>query len=204
MPNANKANAGGMSNGPASIPDPFDLAAIRLDPNAAEAAGVEKLLLTVPVRKPHKQDYFRVHPGEAFRMAAAVIEIRETNENETYLLNAEMSRALPGEYAPVTLYTVMNRQGILSIWPVKLPSADGRHNTWQSSAAEAAELAMGRWIRVVPNMALGANEIFAATGSLQDPVWPCMAFEEILKIAFRDRFVTDLSHPLVKRLHGAE
>jgi hypothetical protein len=198
---ANKAGGGTMSSDPL---DPFNLSSIRLDPNAAEAAGVEKLLLTVPVRKPHKQDYFRVHPNKAFRMAAAVIEIRETNENETYLLNTEMSRALPGEYAPVVLYTVMNRQGILSIWPVKLPSADGRHNAWQSSAAEAAELAMGRWIRIVPNMALGAYEIFAATGSLQDPVWPSMAFEEIQKIAFRDRFVTDLSHPLVKRLHGAE
>jgi hypothetical protein len=64
MPNVNKADGGAMSSGPA---DPFDLASIRLDPNAAEAAGVEKLLLTVPVRKPHKQDYFRVHPGEAFR-----------------------------------------------------------------------------------------------------------------------------------------
>jgi hypothetical protein len=98
----------------------------------------------------------------------------------------------------------MNRQGVLSIWPVKLPNPDGRHNACQTSAAEAAELAMGRWIRIVPNMALGANEIFAATGSLQDPVWPSIAFEEILNIAFRDRSVTELSHPLVKRLHGAE
>jgi hypothetical protein len=185
-------------------PDPFDLAAILLDPNAGEAVGVEKLLRSIPVHRPHKHDFVRVHPGEDYRMAAAIVETRDARENETYLLSASMAAALPGEFALATLYTAITRQGVLSIWPVKLPAADGRHNEWQKSAAEAAELAMSRWVRVVPNMALGAYEIFAAVGTLQDPVWPAITFQEILKIAFRDRLVADLSHPLIKRLQGAE
>jgi hypothetical protein len=181
-----------------TAPDPFDLESIRLDPSAASSAGVEKILRSIPVRKPQKHDYVRVHPAPEFRAPAAVIELRESLDNEIYLLNAEMAAQLPSEYHSVNLHAAINRQGVLFLWPVRLPDASGRRNEWSNSAAEAAAMAMNRWIRV------GAYEIFAAIGSLTPPVWPPITFQEMLRIAFRDRFVTDLSHPLVKRLHGAE
>jgi hypothetical protein len=51
-------------------------------------------------------------------------------------------------------------------------------------------------------MSLGAYEIFEASGELPDPVWPDFSFQEILKIAFRDRLVERADHPLVQRLQG--
>jgi len=39
-------------------------------------------------------------------------------------------------------------------------------------------------------------------GSFPDPVWPDFSFQEILKIAFRDRLVDRADHPLVQRLQG--
>jgi hypothetical protein len=45
-------------------------------------------------------------------------------------------------------------------------------------------------------------EIFEASGDLPEPVWPEISFEEILKIAFRDRIVDRADHPLVQRLRG--
>ena len=36
-------------------------------------------------------------------------------------------------------------------------------------------------------MALGAYEIYEATGDLSDPMWPEMPIQELLKVAFRDR-----------------
>ena len=53
-----------------------------------------------------------------------------------------MAQQLPGEFSVVTLYTTINRQGVLHLWPVKLPAVDGKHNEWHRSAAEAAERAM--------------------------------------------------------------
>jgi hypothetical protein len=41
--------------------DPFDPANLRLDQNFLKMAGAKKLLTTVPVRRPNKQDYIRVH-----------------------------------------------------------------------------------------------------------------------------------------------
>jgi len=38
------------------LPDPFDPAALRLDQSYADTVGVKKLLTTVPVRKPNRQD----------------------------------------------------------------------------------------------------------------------------------------------------
>ena len=36
----------------------------------------------------------------------------------------------------------------------------------------------------------------------REPVWPDISFEEILKIAFRDRYVDDVDHPLLQKLRG--
>ena len=43
-------------------------------------AGAKKLLTTVPVRRPNKQDYIRVHPAEEYRMPVALIEFKEDSE----------------------------------------------------------------------------------------------------------------------------
>jgi hypothetical protein len=183
-------------------PNPFDnLSALRLDQSYADTVGVKKLLTTVPVRKANRQDFVRVHDDPRYRLTpAAIIEVRE--DGEVYLLTPEIAQALPGEFSMVTLYTTINRQGTLHIWPVKLPTPDGRQNEWHRSAAEAAERAMKKWVRVTSSMSLGAYEIFEASGDLPEPGWPDISFEEILKIAFRERLVDRADHPLVQRLRG--
>ena len=70
---------------PAAAPaDPFDLANLRLASNFAASAGVKKLLRTVPVRKPSKQEFVRVHSDPAFRENFAMIELKE--DRESYLI----------------------------------------------------------------------------------------------------------------------
>jgi len=178
-----------------------DLSALRLDQSYADTVGVKKLLTTVPVRKPHRQDFVRVHPDPGYRLTpAAIIEVKE--DREVYLVMPDMAQALPGEFSTATLFTAISRQGTLFLWPVKLPRPDGRQNEWHRSAAEGAERAMEKWVRVTSSMALGAYEIFEASGELPEPVWPDYSFRQILEIAFRDRVVDRPDHPLVQRLQG--
>ena len=182
-------------------PNPFDPATLRLNQSYADTVGVKKLLTTVPVRKPNRQDFVRVHPEPEFRLTpAAIIEVKE--DREVFLVTPSMAQALPGEFALVTLFTTINRQGTLHLWPVKLPAPDGRRNEWHRSGAEAAERAIRNWVRVTSSMSLGAYEIFEANGDLPEPVWPDIPFPEILRIAFRDRIVDHAGHPLVQRLQG--
>jgi hypothetical protein len=184
------------------IANPFgDLSKLRLDQSFMDT-GVKKLLTTVPVRKPNRQDFVRVHPGPDYRLnPAAIIELKE--DREVYLVTPEIAVDVPGEFVVATLYATINRQGVLHLWPVKLPGPDGKHNEWHRSAAEAAERAMDRWIRVTANMSLGAYEMIEATGDIPDPVWPEISLQEILQVAFRDRIVESLDHPLIRRLRGA-
>lgn len=180
--------------------DPFNPEALRLDQSFTETAGVKKLLTTVPVRKPGPQDFVRTFIDPSHRLPAAVIELKE--EREMYLLTPAMARELPGEFAIVTLITTINRQGVVSLWPIRLPAPDGRQSDWHRSAAEAAELAQRRWVRVKANMALGAYEMFEAIGTIPDPEWPELQFQDLLRIAFRDRLVDRPDHPLIARLRG--
>ena len=77
-----------------------------------------------------------------------------------------------------------------------------KHNAWHKAAETAAEIAMTRWVRLTANMSLGAYEIFEAAGNIPQPVWPELPFPELLKIAFRDRLIDRLDHPVVLHLRG--
>jgi hypothetical protein len=190
-----------MTDSSKTAPNPFDPAALRLGQSYADTVGVKKLLTTVPVGKPNRQDFVRVHPDPKYRLTpAATITVKE--DREVYLVTPQMAQVLTGEFSTVTLFTTINRQGVLHLWDVKLPKPDGRHNEWHRSAAEGAERAMEKWVRVTSNTSLGAYEIFEASGDLPEPIWPDISFEEILRIAFQGRIVEREDHPLVQRLKG--
>jgi hypothetical protein len=186
------------------ILNPFDPDALRLDQSFAEKAGVKKLLNTVPVRRPNPQDWIRVHPDPNYRLSpAGIIELKE--ERETYLVAPSMAQELQGEFVAAILFTGITRQGVIFMWAVKLPGPDGKQNQWHQSATDAANCAIKCWIRMKSNMHLGAYETFEPTKNWPEPEWSELPpFQEILKIAFRGRFVDTPDHPLVRRLRGVD
>jgi hypothetical protein len=183
-------------------PDPFDPASLRLSQDFAASVGVKKALLTVPVRKPDKSWFVRVHPDQSYRLQTAVIELKE--DRESYLVVKELWPDLATEatFKPKLLVTAINRQGVLFLWELNLPRTDGRVDEWTRSALEAAELATKAWVRVTANMSLGAYEVAQAASTLLDPEWPEKSFKELLRIAFKDRFINDPNHPVLRRLRG--
>lgn len=140
-------------------PDPFDPASLRLTGDKITALGVKKALLTVPVRKPDKAWFVRVHPSDDYQLPTAVIELKE--ERETYLVARTLWAALAAEstFSPRALFTAVNRQGVLFLWPIRTPGADGKVDEWSRSAFEAANMARTGWVRVQANMSLGAYAV---------------------------------------------
>lgn len=133
-----------------------------------------------------------------------MIELKD-ERGETYLVAPSLWGELACEntFSFRQLLTAVNRQGVVFLWPIKLPGPDGRQDEWSPSALEAADRAKNCWVRVQANMSLAAYEVFKATGDLSAPVWTDLPpFQELLKIAFRDRFITDRSHPVLRRLRG--
>lgn len=176
----------------------FDPSALRLSQNFIEAAGVKKLLSTIPVRKPNKQDFNRVHPK--YRLETLVLELKESNE--TYLVANSLWNELHRELTAKVLFIGINRDKVLFVWPIRLPSEDGRHDNWNASALQAADIAKNNWLRVSSNLKKGAYELYQATGDLPDPEWPDMEFDEILNIAFKDHYIDTLDHPALRLLRG--
>ena len=185
-------------------PDPFDVEALRLSQDFEKDLGVNKALLTVPVRKPDKTWFVRVHPDEEYRLQTAVLELKE--ERETYLIAPNLWSELSTEatFTPKVLFTAVNRQGVLFLWSIRLPGSDGRRDDWNASALEGATMGMKGWVRVTANMSLGAYEVCEATGHIPEPTWPDESFQALIKIAFKDRLINELDHPVLKRLRGEE
>jgi hypothetical protein len=184
----------------AASDDPYDLSRLRINPEMLETTTVKKLLVTVPMRKPIDQDFVRVHPNPQYRETLAFVELKA--DREIYIVERAAVPELQGEIFYATLFTAISRTGVLFLWPVKIQAADSKANEWHISAATAAQYAMKSWVRVKANMQLRAYEVFQAEGSIPDPEWPDLSFDQITRIAFKDRVICSLDHPVVKRLRG--
>jgi hypothetical protein len=182
------------------LPAPFDLASLRLDQDFTVAVGVRKAITTVPCRKPNRQEFIRVRGGKEFRLETTFFE--DKINQEIYIVNPKLRSELADEIFLACLFLAISRQGNLFVWPCKLPSPDGRSNSWNSSALAAAKLAEKQWIRMCANMSAGSYDTLAATGSLPDPEWPEMELLEIIQIAFRGRFIDGPDHPVWRALRG--
>jgi hypothetical protein len=181
----------------AQIPDPFDPANLRLDQSFTETVPVKKLLTTIPVRRPSKQSFFRVHPDPAYRGVFPVIDLKD--DQEEYLVAKPLVQELATEIVVKQLCLAITRQGTVFFLPLRLPGPDGKDMKWWSSLREHAKYAETRWIRIWANRDLGAYEAILGDENLSAPEWPDLDFWALIKIAFRDFLVTDLNHPVVRR-----
>jgi hypothetical protein len=185
-----------------SPPNPFDPERLRLTQDFGSRIAVKKLLITIPVRKPSKETFVRTHPDPSYWLNTAVIELKE--DREIYLVDPSLWQELATEatFAPKLLVATVTRQGVLSLWPIRLPGPDGRIDDWNHSALQAAEEAKKSWVRVQANMGLGAYDIVTASSNMGLPEFPTMEMVDILKIAFKDKYVSGTDHIVLRRLRG--
>jgi len=164
------------------------------------SATVASVLTYIPVRKPTKETFFRIHPSAEYRLEALVLELRE--ENETLLVSPTLHEALIGEkcVGRRILRLGVTRQGVVFVWPVRPPMAD-RADGWASTALDVIAQAETCWTRMVADMSLGGYRIFTSTVN-DAPTWPTQSFGELLRIAFKNSVVDSLDHPTLRRLRG--
>jgi hypothetical protein len=177
-----------------------DLESLRLEDVASLTSSVE-VLAHVPVRRPTKTEFFRVHSDMS--LAASIFEDRE--EREIYFVPPAFRSLMLGYLKPVLLAVCLSRQGVLFLWPVALPSDDGGRGgsrAWSETARQAAEMAKSSWVQIRADMSLGSYRVRKAEGVLPDPVWPAHNLGELLAIAFRNRIIDDPEHPVLRRLRG--
>jgi hypothetical protein len=180
--------------------DPFAPENLRLDQSFTETVGVKKLLTTIPVRKPGKQTFFRVHPDPAYREMFPMIDLRD--DKEEYIVAKELVPELATEIVYKQLCLAITRQGTVFFLPLRYPGPDGKDNEWWKSLRDHAKRAQTHWIRVIPNQELGAYECLQAADTLSEPEYPELGYWDLIKIAFKDYLIKERNHPVIKRLRG--
>lgn len=178
-----------------------DLSAFVL-PKGQEAIIVpQKLLSQVPVRKPRKDQWVRTVEDTERWKPWMLIELKE--ESEMYLVTPQLAGLLHGEPTLIhsRLVPYVTDAGVVFLWPIRMPDSYGRLNPWHESSLQAAETATKQWVRIAPNTQRGGYEVFTAQFE-KEPAWPTESDDELIRIAFKNKFISTMDHPVIRRLKG--
>ncbi len=184
--------------------DPFSAANIqrlRMSQDFGSMAGVRPAITSIAVRKPHRHEFVRVRGGSEWRFETRCFIEKESKE--VYLVSPPLWPAMSGDVRPTCLVAAMTRNSpVPFLWPLKVSDAE-RPNRWNESAIEAARLAEDSWLRAASDSSTGQYVPHIATAKIPEPEWPeDLVMVDYLKLAFKDRFIQDNDHTILRRLRG--
>jgi hypothetical protein len=178
-----------------------DLDAARYIPSENGPAG-KKVLTFIAVKKPEPRWFIRTNPNVQFN--ALLYEDRD--ERETYYVAPTLEDVLERFGLPALLVLSITTQGTPFLWNLRLPGPYSGGNDlsrrWNDSARQAALLAEKQWISVRSNQQAGGYEALVAEKTHPEPEWPDLTLNEVLKLAFGDRLILDVDHPVLRKLRG--
>jgi hypothetical protein len=106
----------------------------------------------------------------------------------------------------VKLFTCVDRQKNVFLWPCKLPRDDDNSTAqrWARSRLDAAERAKHLWIRINGNMVANGYEITEAQANLGDPVWLDIPLKDLIATGFGpEQTIISLDDPVIRMINGA-
>lgn len=191
-----------VTSAPKTTPPKIDITRAALPQSFELLVETEKHVTEVPVRKPKKQEFIRTHDDVGWTFHAWTLTWED--DGRVYLVDPDVRQALGIEAVPTALIAASSKTAGFFVWPIRLPDPDGKHNPWHRSALDAATIAKESWVRVTSNRSAGCYDTLVAKSDYGEPEWPSKTFEELLQVAFQDAFISDLEHPIAKKLRGEE
>jgi hypothetical protein len=178
----------------------FDnLDALRIIDPASLSGDVEHLA-HIYVRRPKKDEYFKVNPDPT--MTLTTLTWTDPDEGDVYFVTPSARDIMAESGRVVTLMLCQSRQRVNFIWPVSADTRSGGGRGWAESARAAALIAQTRWIKIRGDRPSGMYQVFEAADQAGTPEWPERAFSDLLKLGFKDRLISSSDHPVVRRLQG--
>jgi hypothetical protein len=181
-------------------PNPFDPARYRLDQDNFSDLGITEEVAHVPVTAPRPDWWVRTHASEEYHLTMGLVEMK--TQRELYLVDKDLWPRLRTEplFHYRALYLGVNTECQPFIWPVRLPDSGGRQQPWVTIPCQAVELAKTNWIRIFWDPETRQHKIRKTDGDYAEPKWPRLSFSELLAIAFKDRIISDVDHPVLQKL----
>jgi hypothetical protein len=164
-----------------------------------------EVVTVVGVDKPGGVGYFRTNTDPAMMFTARVFKYELGRDKTTLYVTPRMeSHPLLARGIRRVLLTVVQSwpARTLTLWPVPDPSIE-QTNSWNVSAIEAYKLSKTKWVQMVS----GDDRyiVHEAEGELPPPEWPeKLSFNDLLKIAFKEKIIFDDDDPWMKKLRGVE
>jgi hypothetical protein len=152
--------------------------------------------VTLPVQRPNKAKFFRIHP--TLHADISIYKIKEGSKGgEIFAVYPKMVSRIEG-CSLFTLFLGSHKDGSLFLWPVNAVSSDN----WSKSSRQIAIAAMKVWCRLVTDQNAGLFVKREAKSITDEPVFPTdKTFIELLTLAFDpDHIVANESHRLVQEL----
>ncbi len=177
---------------------PIDFSEFVISQNFGSQLKVTKRLTKVPVCKPKNTQWFRIHPE--YKQDMWLLKYGDSS-GDYYLVSESLADQLADFVKPFKLVVGVDRQGIVFVWPLRLPDEE-RPLNWHLSALEAASNAEVQWTLIQTNKGLGAYDIHTAEGLTDEPEWPELSMNEIFEIAFKQKKIKRPDHFVLKQLLG--
>jgi hypothetical protein len=187
--------------------DPFNPETLRI--RAGEEVETKRDVHSIPVRKPKRDQFFRVRPELEFQTDTAILEHDSGRGRETYLVSPHLReevRALTTGVIPVRLFTAITKRGSTFLWPARLWDGDTSMlaRTWYESALSIAEDAKTHWVKMVSDQEASSYFAVKAFGDLGQPQWLDLTFRDLIFKAFRVYIIDSLEHPVIREINGEE
>lgn len=169
--------------------------------NTLDMGGlVRQELVLLPVRKPKKDEWFRVHPD--YQQQGGILEL--DTQKKMYWVSRGMQEQVGHDpcFNFRVCVLVVNRQGAPFIWPVKTNAEGcGTGQKHIQGPLEAMRLGKVRWIRMF--WVHERSEYQIESSDLHDePKFPEKPFPELLRLAFKDSVIDAADHPAILDLKG--
>ncbi|MCP5537744.1 MAG: hypothetical protein H7A51_16110 [Akkermansiaceae bacterium] len=167
-----------------------------------EVVPSEKLLTSLPMRKPKGDEWVRCHP----ELVTSINIYENKDAREYYLVLPEFIEPLRDMVRHVQLMLAVNYAGVPFLWPVPVPTTRQSHHSYVSAFA-AAEQAMKEWVRI--SWGSGDWEVFRRRTAGNEPVWPqeISNASEMLRFASKSgafEIINSMDHPVIKHHLGLD
>ena len=150
----------------------------------------------VPVRTPDKTWFFRAHHSPEMQVPVDTIILTGKDDGVFFLSpDVEFPDELDEFITPVLLTRCITHDGTEFFYLAKQSDKAPKE-----SSRRCVNEARSNWIRQRWNASAKAYQFERARQLRREPVWSNKTLDELLDLAFGDKFITNASHEVVNRL----
>lgn len=160
--------------------------------NAIDGQLAVRKFSRIPIGKPKKSWWFRVHPEFPRLVRGILSDELDTSaglNGRAYVVGNSIAEQFERLVTPCAVYVYITRQGTPGVWLIPTRDSEGRQNDSWISQEKAAALARTRWIAMEWNQGTRSYAIAESPTDLGPPQFPAYlpTINDYLVLAFGER-----------------